>query len=687
MAQDLKFKFSSDDAELMRSFDRIQKRMQELDGNQKKLEKSSGDLGSSVGKFLKGYLAFEAVVGAGKAFLDATASANKFEAQLNAASDSQADFAKNTQFLERLADKYNKNIIDLGQNFAQLSIATKGTNLEGEKTERLFAAVTAASATLKMSVDDTNGTFRAFIQMVSKGNVQAEELRGQLGERLYGAFGLAAKSMGVTTAELNKMLEKGEVLASDLLPKLTVELENTFGDKAATNANNLGSNIDYATGQLTLLFAELGKTSGLTDGLNGMAESFGEILKWLRALNGEAGLTQGFFDRMLTLPGMSLPTGKRGGGIESEADMVKRLSGDLTKATTAPTGVQSVTGSDSYGRQYGIRDINPKAEAKLKAANEQAARKAEQEINRWVREQIEASQQRIAEAIAEIESNREMSGITHHGTLGAIGQLDSKGLQRDYSIKEGYSDPTFTNPTTGDGTTNYDAIIANMDNVIADIQKRYHTIETVTDEFGTQLNEAIKGSLEGALVDITALLGQVAGSLAAGTFNLADAGNAFLGIMATLFDNIGKSLASYAAAVLLADLAIGSMNPVGALAGAALAFAAGAAARAAMQDDSASAFYSGGIAGSGVVQGRGGVDKVPAMLSSREMVINPSQQRNLWGMISGAYSGAGILGGHGMGNGANQVDVTVHGRLRGTDINLSNNAGADKNRYFSGKRR
>jgi tape measure domain-containing protein len=51
---------------------------------------------------------------------------------------------------------------------------------------------------------DQRGIFKALEQMLSKGNVQAEELRGQLGERLPGAIYFSAKALGVTTRELNK---------------------------------------------------------------------------------------------------------------------------------------------------------------------------------------------------------------------------------------------------------------------------------------------------------------------------------------------------------------------------------------------------------------------------------------------------------------------------------------------------
>jgi tape measure domain-containing protein len=54
------------------------------------------------------------------------------------------------------------------------------------------------SSALGLSVDDQRGIFKALEQMLSKGNVQAEELRGQLGERLPGAIYFSAKALGVT---------------------------------------------------------------------------------------------------------------------------------------------------------------------------------------------------------------------------------------------------------------------------------------------------------------------------------------------------------------------------------------------------------------------------------------------------------------------------------------------------------
>ena len=129
------------------------------------------------------------------------------------------------------------------KSYAQFSAAAKGTNLEGAMSNKVFSSVAQAAAVLQLSADDTRGALRALEQMISKGNVQAEELRQQLGERLPGAFQYAARAMGVTTQELNDMLENGEVLADDLLPKLADELDRTFGPNVAAAADSLKASL------------------------------------------------------------------------------------------------------------------------------------------------------------------------------------------------------------------------------------------------------------------------------------------------------------------------------------------------------------------------------------------------------------------------------------------------------------
>lgn len=127
-------------------------------------------------------------------------------------------------FIKQSAQDMGLSFVTVTEQYVQLAAASRQTSLEGQKTKDIFTAVSQASTVLGLSADETTGALRAITQMISKNTVMSEELKGQLGERLPGAFQIAARAMGVTTQELNKMLETGKVLAEDFLPKFAAQL-------------------------------------------------------------------------------------------------------------------------------------------------------------------------------------------------------------------------------------------------------------------------------------------------------------------------------------------------------------------------------------------------------------------------------------------------------------------------------
>ncbi len=114
-----------------------------------------------------------------------------------------------------------------------------------------------AGSALALSKDQMDGVFLALGQMISKGKVQAEELRGQLGERLPGAFDMAAKAMGVTTAKLDDMLKKGQVTAEEMLPKLAKVLHDDFAVAAAEASQGLQGQLNRLSTEWTRFQASL----------------------------------------------------------------------------------------------------------------------------------------------------------------------------------------------------------------------------------------------------------------------------------------------------------------------------------------------------------------------------------------------------------------------------------------------
>lgn len=151
----------------------------------------------------------------------------------------------------------------VGLKYAETAEAAKNFFAAGQGTrlapqmQEIFRAVSNAGAALQLSTDDLNHVFMAFGQMISKGNVQAEELRGQLGERLPGAFQLAAKAMGLTTAELGKLMEDGKLTAEELLPKLARVLEEQYGAAAEKAADTVQGAINRMDSEWTQFKANL----------------------------------------------------------------------------------------------------------------------------------------------------------------------------------------------------------------------------------------------------------------------------------------------------------------------------------------------------------------------------------------------------------------------------------------------
>lgn len=101
----------------------------------------------------------------------------------------------------------------------------------------IFKAFTDAGAAMQLSGDEMSRVFLALGQMMSKGKVQAEEMRGQLGEVLPGAFQLAADAMGMTTTQLDKFMADGNLTAEEVIPKMAVAVKEKYSESAKQAAD------------------------------------------------------------------------------------------------------------------------------------------------------------------------------------------------------------------------------------------------------------------------------------------------------------------------------------------------------------------------------------------------------------------------------------------------------------------
>lgn len=148
---------------------------------------------------------------------------------INYTSLNTADAAQNHEFLKRIIGEYKLPMMETVDGFSQLSAAMIGTSLQGQGARDVFEGVSVASTAMHLSAEKTNAVFYALNNMMSNGTVQAQDLKLQLGNALPGAFGLAAKSMGVTQQEFKKMMEQGQIVSEEFLPRFAAYLKQEFG--------------------------------------------------------------------------------------------------------------------------------------------------------------------------------------------------------------------------------------------------------------------------------------------------------------------------------------------------------------------------------------------------------------------------------------------------------------------------
>ncbi len=226
---------------------------------------------------LGGLVIGSAVVGGIRSIVDAGVEMQRIEQSLKAAVGNEK-FAAEMKFIRSEADRLGLSLRSASRDYAQMAASAKGTSLEGQKTRDIFKAVAEASAVMGLSAEDTSGAIRAINQMISKGTVSAEELRGQLGERLPGAFQIAARSMNVTTEELGKMLERGELMADQFLPRFGRQITKEMGNRveeATKRAAASFKRLETAWFDIKVSIAN----SGLLEALAGAAETGSEHLK------------------------------------------------------------------------------------------------------------------------------------------------------------------------------------------------------------------------------------------------------------------------------------------------------------------------------------------------------------------------------------------------------------------------
>jgi len=237
---------------------------------------------SRLGGIIKSAFAVTAVYQFTDAVIQAGVAMQRLEKQFMAATGGKSLATTEIEYVRTVVQRLGLDFVETAGAYAKFSAALKGTVSEGAQGRKVFEGFATAATALSLSPAEMNSVMLALQQMYSKGRVYAEEMRLQLNERLPGAYQVAARVMGMTTAEFSKQMELGNIMAADLLPKMAAEFEKTYGQAATEGAkmaqaefsrlNNLVFELKNRMSQV-ILPPTLAAVRALTDNINATADA------------------------------------------------------------------------------------------------------------------------------------------------------------------------------------------------------------------------------------------------------------------------------------------------------------------------------------------------------------------------------------------------------------------------------
>lgn len=279
-----------------------------LDGKIKELSESTGSTADAFDRWLKGkqgilvflqqargkVLALSAALGGLYLALDKVVKDGQEGVTLKIRAEVLADNWDTTageleKYFRDTAERMGLELGTIIQDSAKLFVAGKEAKLDSNTVKYIFEQFSGFGQLMGADSETQSGIYKALEQMLSKTTVQAEELKGQLADRLPAATNLFAKALGVTNAELMTMMKDGKVLAADVLPKVAALIEETYGSNIEKTQKSLvaeQSRLNNAFKDWMRIIADAGVMDNFTNLLREVRDFFrsDEAKQWAEVI-------------------------------------------------------------------------------------------------------------------------------------------------------------------------------------------------------------------------------------------------------------------------------------------------------------------------------------------------------------------------------------------------------------------
>lgn len=216
------------------------------------IQRLRGEVLSLIAAYAGIYAAVEGATKVLDAFKDRQATLNK----LSLVGDKTAEYA----YITGQSDRIGLDLKNSTEGYSKFAVAAKLAGRQVEETRYIFESFAETGTVLNLSGEKMERVFYALEQMMSKGKIQSEELRGQLGDVLPGAFGIFQQALKDKFPDLEKAMKDGKVAVSELIT-VAQEYRKLMADQLPTAMQSMQAEQNRFNSELTkfkLLVADAG---------------------------------------------------------------------------------------------------------------------------------------------------------------------------------------------------------------------------------------------------------------------------------------------------------------------------------------------------------------------------------------------------------------------------------------------
>lgn len=217
---------------------------------------------------------------------------------LTAITGSTDKAAKEFDYLRDQSNRLGLDLLKTSRDYTQFA-ASVGDKLPKDQMRSIFEGASEWGLVTGASADEQSRALRSLNQMMSKGTVMSEELKGQLSEALPGAVGLFVKALNqmkgttnLTEKDLFDLMQQGKLFSKDILPEVAKQMKAAARNGGALDKamkSNRASwqrlqtsmqnamNIFFTSGFGNSLTSAFDAISAAVNGSGGAFEMFGHI--------------------------------------------------------------------------------------------------------------------------------------------------------------------------------------------------------------------------------------------------------------------------------------------------------------------------------------------------------------------------------------------------------------------------